>query len=85
MLDPMSYLSRTRSAYRRLFMTKTGALKPEAEIFLNDLFEFSRFFKDVPADPQALAVVEGGRQVVRHILKRIKSDERDIRRNFMPL
>lgn len=57
-------------AYKKIFLNEEGQLSPEARVVLNDLYRFARFFQNVPADPQALAVVEGSRQVVRHILKR---------------
>ncbi len=68
------------SAYRKLFLTENGALKPEAETVLNDLYDFTRFFKSVPPEPQSLALVEGGRQVVRHILKCAKMIEQEQKR-----
>lgn len=70
MPDFPSLRSRRTRAYRRLFLDDGGRLRPEAEAVLNDLMDFARFFKSVPPEPAALAVVEGSRQVVRHILKR---------------
>lgn len=58
-------------AYRKLFLDETGRLKPEAETVLDDLHDFARFFKDAPPEPSALALTEGGRRVVRHILKNL--------------
>lgn len=82
MLDVQALRSRKIRAYRRLLLDEAGALKPEAETVLNDLVDFARFFKSVPPDPQALAVVEGSRQVVRHILKRAGLVERELKRQL---
>ena len=73
---------RTAQTYRRLFMDKEGKLKPEAEEFLVDLYGFARFFKEVPLDPQTLAGVEGGRQVVRHIIDRLNIDTAQLRQQI---
>ena len=82
MFDAFYGKSRKIAAYKKLFLTCTGQLKPEAETVLNDLFDFTRFFKNVPADPQSLAVVEGGRQVVRHILKSTRTTEQELKRQL---
>lgn len=82
MLDIQALRSRKIRAYRRLLLDESGGLKPEAETVLTDLVDFARFFKSVPPDPQALAVVEGSRQVVRHILKRAGLLEREIKRQL---
>ena|GEM_PF-2223142 len=62
-------------AYRRLFLTEAGGLKPDARVVLEDLLEVTFFFKPPPLagslPPQfALALVEGGRNALRHILKK---------------
>lgn len=62
-------------AYKKVFLNEEGQLLPEARVVLNDLYRFARFFQDVPADPQALALAEGARSVVRHILKRAGRSE----------
>lgn len=82
-----AYLRKSKrcAAYRRLFLGEAGQLKPEAEAVLDDLCDFARFYKNVPADPQSLAVVEGGRQVVRHILKRVGTTDQELKRQFMKL
>lgn len=72
----------TARAYRKVFLDETGRLTPEAETVLTDLFDFTRFFKNTPADPQALAVVEGGRQALRHILKQTKTTDQELRRQL---
>lgn len=82
MLDIQAIMSRKIRAYRRLLLDESGGLKPEAETVLNDLVDFARFFKSVPLEPQALAVVEGSRQVVRHILKRAGLVERELKRQL---
>lgn len=82
MFDVQALRSRKIRAYRRLLLDESGRLKPEAEAVLTDLVEFARFFKSVPPDPQTLAVVEGSRQVVRHILKRAGLVEREIKRQL---
>lgn len=69
-------------AYRKLFLDEAGRLKPEAEAVLDDLHDFARFFKDVPLDPSALAITEGGRQVVRHILKNIGATSQELARHL---
>ena len=69
-------------AYKRLFLTPEGQLRPDAEIVLTDLYEFTRFYKTGPADPQALAVLEGGRQVVRHILKQTRATNQELSRQL---
>lgn len=69
-------------AYRRLFLDEGGRLKPEAEAVLDDLHEFARFFRDAPPDPAALALTEGGRRVVRHILKNIGATSRELARHI---
>ncbi len=74
-------LNRVR-AYRRLFLDDNGRLKPEAEAVLSDLYDFTRFYKTGPADPQALAVLEGGRQVVRHILKQTRATSQELSRQL---
>lgn len=71
---------KTVTAYKKLFLDEFGQIKPEAIIVLTDLHDFARFYKNVPADPQALAVVEGGRQVVRHILKRTGTTDQELMR-----
>lgn len=82
MVDLSILRTRKVKAYRRLFLDEHGQLRPDAEIVLDDLFQFARFFKSVPADPQALAVVEGSRETVRHILKRIKVTEPESKRQI---
>lgn len=82
MFDIQALKSRKIRAYRHLLLDESGRLKPEAETVLTDLVDFARFFKSVPPDPQALAVVEGSRQVVRHILKRAGLVEREIKRQL---
>lgn len=74
--------SRKINAYRRLFLDEHGQLRADAEIVLDDLYQFARFFKGAPPDPQALAVVEGSRQVVRHILKRLKVTDQEAKRQI---
>ncbi|UQZ89808.1 hypothetical protein C4J81_11545 [Deltaproteobacteria bacterium Smac51] len=79
MIKALKKRRRTAAAYRSVFM-EGGRLTPEAELVLTDLAGFARFFKNVPADPLALAVVEGSRQVVRHLLESLKiQDEEFIR------
>lgn len=75
---------RTRrvNAYRRLFLDEHGQLKADAAIVLDDLFQFARFFKSVPLEPQALAAVEGSRQVLRHILKRTRITDQEAKRQI---
>lgn len=82
MFDRVLKFKRTSSAYKKLFLDEQGQIKPEAETVLKDLFGFTRFYKSIPADPQALAVAEGGRQVVRHILKRTGSTEQELNRHI---
>lgn len=72
---------RVLAAYRSLFLNG-GRLKPEAELVLNDLAQFARLFKKVPADPLALAVVEGGRGTLRHILERLKMKDEELARQL---
>ncbi len=74
-------LSRKR-AYRRLFLNEDGQLRPEALTVLEDLYNHTRLFKNVSADPQALAVVEGGRQVVRHIIKQVNIEDSEMKRRI---
>lgn len=82
MRDLMLKRLRRTAAYRRLFLAEGGKLKPEAEIVLNDLYDFTRFFKSGSIDPQALAVLEGGRQVVRHILKSARATNQELARQL---
>lgn len=70
---------RAALAYRALFMAE-GRLKAEAETVLSDLCEFVRLFKRVSPDPLALAVAEGGREVLRHILERLKMKDEELAR-----
>lgn len=79
-----AYLRRSKrhAAYRKLFLNESGRLKVEAEAVLDDLYDFSRFYKNVPADPQSLAVVEGSRQLVRHILKRVGTTDQELKRQL---
>lgn len=65
------------TAYRGLFLDEYGLLTPQAEIFFNDLYKFSRIFDNSPSDPTGMALVEGSRSVVRHILKRIGAEKRE--------
>ncbi len=74
-------LSRKR-AYRRLFLNEDGQLRPEALTVLEDLYNHTRLFKNVSADPQALVVVEGGRQVVRHIIKQVNIEDSEMKRRI---
>ena len=69
-------------AYRKLFLNEFGQLKPEAEAVLNDLYDFARFFHDAPPEPSALALTEGGRRVVRHILKNIGTTSTELARHI---
>lgn len=59
-------------AYRAMFLNEAGGLRPHAKIVLLDMMEVARFFtnRPTPLDPLALAVMEGGREVVRHILRK---------------
>lgn len=82
MLEAYFRKSKRCAAYRKLFLTESGRLKSEAETVLDDLYDFARFYKNVPADPQALAVVEGGRQVVRHILGRVGTTDQELKRQL---
>lgn len=82
MFDRVMKYRRTSAAYKKLFLNEEGQLRPEGEIVLKDLFGFTRFYKNVPPDPQALAVAEGGRQVVRHILKRTGASEQELNRQI---
>lgn len=82
MIDLFSRRFNRIKAYRRLFLTEGGRLKPEAEVVLSDLYDFTRFFRGGPAEPQALAVLEGGRQVVRHILKSARATDQELNRHF---
>lgn len=84
MVDLMLKRLRRKAAYKRLFLAEGGGgkLKPEAEIVLRDLYEFTRFFKSGPVEPQALAVLEGGRQVVRHILKSARATDQELARQL---
>jgi hypothetical protein len=81
MLDFFQKRRRTVRAYRSIFMDG-GRLKPEAETVLVDLAEFARLFKKVPPDPLALAVAEGGREVLRHILERLKIKDEELARQM---
>ena len=69
-----------RRAYRRLFLDEHGQLKPEALTVLEDLYDHARLFKNVPLD--YLPVAEGGREVVRHILKRINLRDQETTRQI---
>lgn len=69
-------------AYKKLFLTEEGALSPEAKIVFNDLYRFTRFHKDAPAEPQALALTEGSRSTVRHMLKRTGQTGAELERNL---
>ena len=69
-----------RRAYRAMFLTEAGNLSAEGRLILDDLYEFSRFFKSVPPEPQRLAAVEGSRAVVRRILKWLKMTEAEMKR-----
>lgn len=82
MIEAYFKKSKKCAAYRRLFLSETGRLKPEAETVLDDLYDFARFYKNAPLDAQSLAVVEGGRQVVRHIVKFIGCTEQEIKRHM---
>ncbi len=62
------------AAYRRLFLTASGALTPDAEIFFADLMRQAKFMQ--PVSQSILPEVEGGRQMVRFILGRIKQSEK---------
>lgn len=80
MIDQFKSL-KMRADYRRVFLDETGHFTPEARTVLADLYEFSRFFKNTPINEHfGLAAVEGSRAVVRHILKRIRMTEAEIRR-----
>lgn len=64
-----------RLAYKRLFLTETGAVRPEAQIILDDLYHFAFFFRaytrpEVMHEPMTLAHIEGNRETVKHILSR---------------
>lgn len=65
------------SAYRGLFLGEDGLLTPQAELVFEDLYKFSRIFENSPKDPTDMALVEGSRSVVRHILKQIGAENRE--------
>ena len=71
---------KTRRAYRALLLDEHGQLKPEAQTVLEDLYGYTRMFEDSPPDPQALAMVEGGRRAVRRILKQTKALDAELKR-----
>ena len=73
-------IMKKRAAYRAVFLNGSGAFTAEARQVLEDLYEFSRFFKNVPPDPQRLAVAEGSRAVVRRILRWLKMTEAEMKR-----
>ncbi len=81
MLDALWKKRRLAAAYRSIFMAG-GKLKPEAEMVLSDLADFARLFKTTPPDPLALAVAEGGREVLRHILARLKIQDEELVRQM---
>lgn len=81
MLDYWQKRRRAAAAYRTLFL-ENGRLSPEAEIVLADLAEFVRLFKKVTPDPLALAVAEGGREVLRHVLERLKIKDEELARQM---
>ena len=61
---------RVVGAYKKMFLDGEGRLKPEARLVLDDLYDFSRLMKNVAPEPLTLALVEGSRSTVRHILSR---------------
>lgn len=79
MIGPIKMIL-TRRAYRELFLDEHGQLKAAGRIVLDDLYEHARLFKNVPADPMALALVEGGRDLVRRILRQIKAVDVETKR-----
>lgn len=80
MLKKVMALRACKSSYRKLFLTETGALRPEAQEVLADLYKFAFMFKNVSPDPQGLALIEGRRQTINHMLKRLKTTESELRR-----
>ena len=73
---------RAKRAYRRLFLDEAGQLRPEALTVLEDLYHHTRLFRDVPGDPVQLAIIEGSRQVVRHILKQVNVVDQEMKRQI---
>jgi len=73
---------RTKRAYRVLFLDEHQQLRPEAVAVLDDLYRHARFFKDTSAEPQILAVLEGSRQMLRHIVRQINIVDSEIKRRI---
>ncbi len=71
-----------RQAYRKLFCQPGGGLKAEGRQVLDDLYEFSLYFKNSPLEPQRLAAVEGSRAVVRRIVAWLNISDGEIRRQL---
>lgn len=61
---------RVARAYRLLFFDENGELKPEALTVIDDLCDNAKMFEAAPLE--LLQVAEGGRQMVRHILNRLR-------------
>jgi len=59
-----------------------GRLLPAAKTVFNDLYRFTLFYKNAPADPQGLALIEGSRSTVRHMLKKAGLVEIEAERNL---
>jgi hypothetical protein len=69
---PPDFQLERRVAYYRMFLNAAGGLTADAKLVLDDLYEFTKMFGDVPVDNHAaLAMVEGSRKVVLHILERL--------------
>lgn len=73
MIGKLRKFKRTAAAYRALFLDPaTGALTPQGKAVLMDMAAYTRMFKPAPPDAVALALAEGGRQVLAHVLKTLK-------------
>lgn len=76
----------TIDAYRKLFLTETGAFKAEAVEVLKDLSEFCRFTRSTVAvsmvqntvDPLATILAEGRREVFLKVVNNLSPDVYDL-------
>lgn len=88
MIDRIQKILNRRQAYRRLFLGDDGKLTPDAEVVLDDLMRFCRWYQsttvvspvsrqtDVPASFQAA----GRREMLSRLLAHLHVDDADLLR-----
>ena len=62
-------------AYRTIFLDQEGRLSAAGETVLKDLVDAAELFKNISGDAFTLAIAEGQRRLLRHILECVGTDK----------